>query len=67
MSDIQSRVASSKERYLAEVARQIAAINSAIVVIWLFAVLGIIALSEADRQIKKADLINQEVTHVHRN
>ncbi len=49
-----------KHRYFAEVARQIHAINQAIVVIGLLAVAGIIALSEADRKFGEQDLTNQE-------
>lgn len=53
----------SKERYFTEVGRQIRAINSAIVVIGLLAIMGLMALPEAERQIKADDLRNQEVTH----
>lgn len=50
----------AKERYFTEVGRQIRAINSAIVVIGLLAIMGLMALSEAERQIKADDLRNQE-------
>lgn len=49
-----------KNRYFTEVARQINAINQAIVVIGLLFVVGIAALSEADRKFGEQDLRNQE-------
>jgi HD-like signal output (HDOD) protein len=55
-----------KHRYFAEVARQIHAINQAIVVIGLLAVAGIVALSEADRKFGEQDKINQEQYHANR-
>lgn len=51
-----------KHRYFTEVARQINAINQAIVVIGLLFVVGIVTLSEADQQFKAEDLRNQEQT-----
>lgn len=56
----------AKERYFTEVGRQIRAINSAIVVIGLLAIMGLMALSEAERQIKADDLRNQEVSNAYR-
>lgn len=56
----------AKERYFTEVGRQIRAISSAIVVIGLLAIMGLMALSEAERQIKADDLRNQEVSNAYR-
>jgi HD-like signal output (HDOD) protein len=55
-----------KHRYFTEVARQIHAINQALVVIGLLAVVGIVALSEADRKFGEQDKINQEQYHANR-
>lgn len=63
MSEPLARAKAINEKYQAEVARQITAINKAILVVWLFAALGLIALSEADRQFKAENLRNQEVSY----
>jgi hypothetical protein len=56
----------AKERYFTEVGRQIRAINSAIVVIGLLAMFGIlyVAGSMADEHYRKAALDCQEACHV---
>lgn len=56
-----------KHPYFIEVARQIHAINQAIIVIGLLFVVGIVALSEADRKFGEQDKINQEQYHANRN
>lgn len=61
MSEPLARAKAINEKYQAEVAKQIKAINQAILVVWLFTVLGIIALSEADSRFKAENLRNQEV------
>jgi hypothetical protein len=60
------RLETAKQRYFTEVGRQIRAINSAIVVIGLLAIMGLMALSEAESQIKADDLRNQEVSNAYR-
>lgn len=55
----------SKERYFTEVARLINAVNQAIVLIGVLALLGI-SFAVADMKIADDDRTNQEVTHAYR-
>lgn len=65
MSEPLARAKAINEKYQAEVARQIHAINKAIVLIGVLALIGI-SFSVADEKFKKADLINQEVSNAYR-
>ena len=63
MSEIQSRLEAAKERYFTEVGRQIRAVNSAIVVVGVLAMLGIFYAAGfmADEHYRKQQLDQQEV------
>lgn len=66
MSDIQARLKAINAKHTAEYTRLFDALGKAIVVIGLLFVVGIAALSEADRKFGEQDLRNQESSYVAR-
>lgn len=67
MEDIQARLETCKERYFAEVGRQIHAINQAIVLVGLLMLAGIATFAVAGRAesyLKTQDQIAQENVNV---